>query len=233
VSLDALWSDYVYVRGTMEGMPGWFLVDSGATYGATRKSVFAALTKAHPRPTLTGFYTPAQVGTFWSDVATLGAVEAGGVAVDGILTRTIDDDILAPPKEIGSDTLLGVLPSGYLHHFMVTVDFTKKKLRLDAKKDDTMKEAPELFVTGISLEETTGAPVHVTSVLPGSAAAEAGIAAGDELVSIDGAPIAGIAPFDRSFRLASPTNGHQVTVEVAHGGTTTSHALVTRDLLTF
>jgi S1-C subfamily serine protease len=163
----------------------------------------------------------------------MGAFEVDALAVTGILTRTIDDDLLPPPKSIGTDTLLGVLPSGFLHHFMVTIDFGQNKLRLDAKKDDALAEAPGMFVTGISLEETMSSPVHVTGVLPGSAAADAGIAAGDEIATIEGKAIGDIDAFTRPFRLASPQNGATVHVEILKAGASapTAYTLDTRDLL--
>jgi hypothetical protein len=220
------------VRGDAEGTPGWFLVDSGASYGATRKGPFAALNAAHPRPVMSGFYTPALVGTFWAEAATIGWLEVSGLRVDHVFTRTIDDDVLAPPTPIGSDTFLGVLPSGYLHHFMVTVDFEKKKLRLDATKDDMLREPTQLYVLGISLEQTPTTPVHVASVLPGSPAAADGIVVGDEIVGVEGMSFASIQPFLWPFKLASATEGAMIHVDVKHGDTTTTHTIVTRDLLT-
>jgi membrane-associated protease RseP (regulator of RpoE activity) len=172
------------------------------------------------------------VGTFWSDVATIGYLEVGGVKVDHILTRTVDDGVLPPPAGIGADTFFGVLPSGYLRHFMTTIDFGKKKARFDAKKDDSMQEPTVVYTLGISLEETTGSPVHVTATLPGSSAAADGIQPGDEIVNIEGAAVANMDPYSRAFALSSGSDATTIHVDVSHAGTTTTHALVTHDLLT-
>lgn len=231
-TVDLLHEDYIYARGSAEGMPGWFLVDTGASYGATRASVFDALSAAHPRPTLKGFYTPAALGTFWAKVATLGYLETGGFRVEHVFTRTIDDDLLLPPSGAGGEAYLGVLPSGFLHHFMMTVDFPAKKMRLDPARDGELREPTMLYTVGIGLEENLSGPVLVANVLPGSSAAEAGIAPGDEIVSIDGADAQSLKPYSRPFRLCAGQDGAKVTVVVKHAGAEARHELVARDLLT-
>lgn len=231
-TVDAIYEDYVYVRGNAEGKQGWFLVDSGASLGAMPNGVFTELQAAHPRAAVEGFYTPAAIGTFWAKLTTIAHLEVGSARVEDITTRTLDDDMLPAPKAIGNDPLLGVLPSGFLQHFMVTVDFTKQKLRLDAERDAELREPHAAFPVGIGLETKTDAPVHVAQVLAGSAAEEAGIAVGDEIVAIDGKPLASMDPYERPWRLVGSQAGETVKVTVARDGTQTTHALATRDLLT-
>ena len=57
---------YFYVQGKSEGLDGWYLLDTGASFGAMPKKAFDELQAAHERPALQGFYTPAMVGTFWA-----------------------------------------------------------------------------------------------------------------------------------------------------------------------
>lgn len=231
-TVDAIYDLFMHVRGTAEGKPGWFLVDSGASMGAMRKSAFAALDQAHPRPSLGGFYTPAAVGTFWARLATVGALEVGGHAVRHIPTRTIDDALLPPPKGVASSDFIGVLPSPYLHHFMVTADFVKKKLRLDPAKDDALVEPTTLYTVGIGLAEQTAPPILVADVLPGSAAEKAGVVVGDEITAIDGSPVASMDPYARAFRLLAGSDGATISVSVKHGGAESTKDLVAHDLLT-
>src|SRR5262249_54456551 len=127
---------------------------------------------------------------------------------------------------------IGVLPSGYLHHFMVTIDFNHSKLRLDPKKDDDLREPSTLYTLGIALEATTTTPVHVAAVLPGSSPPDDGIQAGDDIVSIGGVAVASSNPYNWSFGLSSATNGATINVDIKRADATTTHALVTRDLLT-
>jgi hypothetical protein len=231
--VDAKVEDYVYVKGSAETTPGWFLVDSGASLGAMPFGVFDTLQKANPRAALDGFYTPAAIGTFWAQLTSIGYLDVGGLRVENILTRTLDDDLIAAPKSLGSDRLLGVLPSGYLRHFMVTIDFPKQKVRLDAAKDDALKQPTGFYPVGIGIKPgSTQPPVIISHVLPGSSAAEAGIVAGDELVAIDGTQVATLDPYARPFRLLAAKTGIEIVVTVKHEGTTATHDLVTRDLLT-
>lgn len=232
-TVDATYEDFLYVRGTAEGRPGWFLVDTGASMGALTKGVFAELDAKHPRPSLTGYYTPAAIGKFWARLTTVGYLEVGTHKVEHVLTRTTDDKLLPSPKvATAGEPLLGVLPSGFMRHFMVTTDFKKHKLRIDPKKGDSLREPTSVYPLGIGLAENLSGPAIVSAVLPGSAAAAAGIVPGDEIVSADGAALAPMDPFERPFRLVGDKAGQTVDVEVKHEGAVTSHELVAKVLLT-
>ena len=102
------------------------------------------------------------------------SMQTGGQTVDGILIRTIDDGLLGGSPKKG-EPLLGVLPHDYLSKFLVTIDFGKRKLRLDRGKLETNVGVTRYLTSGLGLEETMNAPVHVTNVLAGSSAAEQGI----------------------------------------------------------
>jgi hypothetical protein len=231
-TVDAIHDLFLHVKGTAEGKPGWFLVDSGASFGAMRKGFFASIDKAHPRPSIGGFYTPAAIGTFWARLATVGSLEVGGHEVRHIVTRTMDDKLLSPPKGVTSEEFIGVLPSLFLRHFMVTADFKKKKLRLDPAKDDPMSEPTTFYSVGLGIAESTQPPILVADVLPGSAAEKAGIAVGDEITAIGGTPIAGMDPYARAWRLVSDRDGDKITITIKHAGDESVKELVTSDLLT-
>jgi hypothetical protein len=231
-TVDMVQDIYLYVQGNAEGTPGWFLVDSGASIGATRKGFFDRLNTAHPRPSVPGFYTPAMIGTFWADASTIGSFEVGGQRVEHIPTRTVDDKLLDPPKGVSRDDFVGCLPSGFLHHFMVTIDFKNSKLRLDAPKDGALREPALFFPTGIGLEAVTTGPVHVASVLPGSSAAEQGVQVGDEIVSISGTDIASIDLYSRAFYFSPTQDKAQIQCVLKRGDVETPYTLEARDLLT-
>lgn len=232
-TVDAKYEDFLFVRGTAEGKPGWFMVDTGASMGVMPKSVFAALDAAHPRPSLGGYYTPAVAGKFWARLTNIGYLEVGAHRVERILTRTTNDKMLPQPAGLtAEEPLLGVLPSGFMRHFMVTTDFKKHKLRLAPGKDDTLREPTSQYPVGLSIAENLSGPVIVSGVLPGSSAAAAGIVEGDTLVSVGGTKMESMDPYERPFRLAAANDGAHVLVEVDHEGTVTTHDLVAHDLLT-
>ncbi len=231
VVVDAKNESYVYVRGTAEGLPGWFLVDSGASLNAMPNGVFDALEAAHPRPALEGFYTPAGIGTFWARLTTVAWLEVGGLKVENIVTRTMDDELVPPPKAIGGERFLGVLPSGWLMHFMMTIDFENEKVRFDAKKEGELRDPNKMYSVGIGLEPKLES-VRVAHVLPKSSAEEAGVKAGDEIVKIGGSATATMDPYARAFRLVSPNDGTKVSITVKREDAEQDFDLVMRDILT-
>jgi membrane-associated protease RseP (regulator of RpoE activity) len=62
-------------------------------------------------------------------------------------------------------------------------------------------------------------PVTVSQVLANSPAAVAGIHAGDQLVTIDGASLQGVLPDGALFLLANHRPGSTVTLGISRGGT--------------
>jgi hypothetical protein len=232
--VDAILDYYVYVPGHLESKEGWFLVDSGASYGVVPKPVFDDLVAKKPRPSLPGFFTPANIGTFWADLSMVGTMETGGQTVSGILVRTVDDGLLGSPGEpaTADKPLLGVLPHDYLANFVVTVDFPQKKVRLDAAKSATRTGLTRATVAGIGLEDQDTPPIHAATVLAGSSAAEQGIAVGDEIVKIAGTAIAQIPAETRPWKLVSLSGTPSVAVTVSHAGVSRDVTLQMRDLLT-
>jgi hypothetical protein len=222
---------YLFVRGGIESLDGWLLVDSGASLGGTLKSTFATLDAKKKRPALTGFYTPAAIGTFWAELTTLGSVRFGSHEVRSVLTRTVDDELLSAPKFPGGGELLGLFPSDTLRLFMVTIDPRAKTIRFDAEKGQDNVGAHKYYATGIALSDSLETHTKVNEVLEGSAAAEAGVVPGDEVVSVDGQKLASMDPYARSWGLVSPTEGMKITVVIRHGTEEKSLELEARDLL--
>lgn len=219
----------LYVKGSMEATDGWLLLDTGASLGVVTETTFAALSAARPRPAIGGFYTPAAAGTFWAKLTTIGSITVGGVRVEHLVTRTADDEILG--RAPGGAALLGVVPSDFFAHTMVTFDYPKKRLRLAPAKDDSPTLATRFFPIGIGLEEKLDLPVHVASVLVGSSAAEANVAVGDEIVEVGGRRMADLDPYTRAWTVVAGTANASIAVKLRHDGVERVVSLVTRDLL--
>ena len=84
----------------------------------------------------------------------------------------------------------GLLGYSFLKHFRVALDYPRELLWLDPNQGGVPDRAEEYCQPGVQLE-TVGGSVRVTAVAAGSPAARAGVRAGDELVELDGEPVAG------------------------------------------
>jgi hypothetical protein len=223
---------YVFVPGAIESTEGWMLVDTGATYGGVPQTMFNTLVAAAPRPFLTGFYTAAPGGTFWADLGALGSAQTAGLKVEHLIARSIPNSYVAHGAFPDGKPFLGLLPSGFLKHFLVTIDFPAKQLRLDPYLGDSGREPTSVFSTGIALPESTAAPFTVNELLGGSAALEAGVQVGDEVRQIAGQDVGALSDTDRPWELCAPTAGKTIAVTVRHNGVDTTMMLETRDVLT-
>lgn len=219
----------LYVQGNMEDVAGWLLLDTGASFGVLTSSTYEALAAKRPRVALSGFYTPAAIGTFWAKLTAVERVEVGGLGAAHVLSRTVDDGLM--PSGPGGASLLGVVPSDFFGRTLVTFDYPRRRVRFALGKDQPERLPSKFFPVGISLEEKLDPPIHVAAVLPGSAAAEGDVAAGDEIVAVDGRAIATMDPYARAWSLGAGTMGATLAVKLRRGDVERELSLVTRDLL--
>lgn len=216
--LEYLLDDYYFVPGHAEAVPGWFLLDSGASLGVLTDPIVDQLLAAAPRPYLENFYTPAAIGTFWARLLTVGHLEVGGLAVRRILTRSVPTRLIPTPRFSDGNPFLGVLPTGYLRHFLLTLDQPAGRVRLDPYAGDTLEEPTTRYYAGLSLTRSLNPPAIVHSVLPGSGAEAAGIEAGDELRLVNGVALATLDPYAWPWALTSANEGTLLRLEIVHQG---------------
>ncbi len=222
---------YLFVPGTMDGKSGWLLVDSGASLGGVPESVFDEIDAAAPRPALEGFYTPAAIGTFWSRLSTLGKIDVAGQSVEHLVIRTLPDGSISTSAANLDGPFLGLLPTDYLKHFLVTVDYPNQSLRLDRYTDLEPREPTRFFAAGIGLEKVIDPPVHVAQLLPGSSAEEQGVLVGDEVTNILGHPIGTLSTYQRPWGLVAGDDGASIPIEVDRAGQKLPFSLKAKDLL--
>lgn len=107
----------------------------------------------------------------------------------------------------------GIMGGAILHRFTIYLDYPHKRVILEPNSH--LGDPFEMDASGLVLARGAAAPARVLVVRPGTPAAERGIAAGDELVSIDGRPASDL-PLDtiaRWFRI--PDRGYRLTLRRA------------------
>ena len=222
--------DYLYMRGQLEDLAGWFLVDTGATLGGVPAATFDMLQQHRARPAIGGFYTPAAIGTFWGKLATVGTMQVGALAVAHLAVRTIPDGVLPLPPANDGAPFLGLLPNGFLRHALVTVDYPGHRIRFAPYTSDPLREPTFAYAVGISLAEQTTTPTPIAAVLPGSAAASRGVTTGDRVVAVGNTDLGSIPLAQREWALLAPA---PTTIDVVVSGTagTRTVSLPATDLL--
>jgi hypothetical protein len=210
---------YPLVEGAVEGRSGFFILDSGASLASMPDPEFAAIDAAAPRPAVEGFYMPLAWGEYWARLSVLRSMTVADRTVENVTVRTMPTEAFSFVRGdvLAGKPFLGLLPSAFLRHFMMTIDARKKTVRLDAARDDAMRE-PLYYATGIGLETTAGVPLHVTQVIANSDAALKGVEVGDEIVSIAGQPIASVPAYGRAWYTVSKQPNDVRDFVVRRGG---------------
>lgn len=148
------------------------------------------------------------------------SVTLGDYTVPGGLCSSFDGgDILS-----GFD---GILGSGILSRFVVTLDYSAGRLILEPSS--LFEEGLPETLTGMGLEVRDGT-LAVRSVVAGSPADRAGLIEGDILISVDGSPVTG-EDLHRVTGLLPEAEGVTVEVVIGRQGVETRLEMVTGRLV--
>jgi C-terminal processing protease CtpA/Prc len=113
-----------------------------------------------------------------------------------------------------------------LKRFTLTLDYGRQRAWL---APNALSGAPEIYDrSGLSFGRLAGGGLGIAGVTAGSAAAVAGLAAGEEIVSVDGAPARALALYDFIERLRGPV-GSKFTLVVRGGAGVRTVTLVLAD----
>src|SRR5262249_48384385 len=142
-------------------------------------------------------------------------IELGGIAVHDVLASFSEDLEGAGAGDEESQANLG---SALMKQFTVWFDYPRQRMYL--RKSSHFGEPIDYDATGNLLESPDDSfqRAIVKSGLPDSPATAAGIAAGDELLALDGEPVRalGLEAIRSRLRVA----GRHVRLELARAGTT-------------
>lgn len=219
---------YLVVKGEVDGVEGNLLFDTGASLGGIEEDVLEQTALDHPK--VEGYWMNAFIGQFWSAFTMVGEISLGGYTAERIVMYTLPDSALSLDASAGE--VLATLPYGFLHHFLITIDFrdqTEPTIRLAPIKGQSFQGDYTLYGYGFSLSVNDNGPVTITNIVPGSPADEVGLAVGDVVLKIGTQDPASVPPKDRiKLGVAAPTVEKEITVQGDDGPV--SYSLISKDV---
>ena len=150
-------------------------------------------------------------GTFESKLARMKSLEIGPYRVDepliGLSTTT--------EGALASEDYAGNIGNELLERFKVTLDYERRKIYLEPAAKYTKRPGFSLFGAQLAREDGT---IKAFQVLKDSPADRAGLAEGDEVVSIDGVAAAQLDPDQLEQKFVDGVAGTRVKLVVLRNG---------------
>ncbi len=204
------------IKGSFEGIPAIFDIDTGSRASLTLTRPFAErhnLKATHPKGLLTvdgwGVGGPSTGYVTRGRAMTMGSVEIPGIVVT-----------LADQKRgaFAGNDYSGNIGGGILKRFVVTFDYHRKVMYLQPVRPpvadlDTYDRA------GMWFNEAPAGFV-IVDVTKGTPAANAGLVKGDLITAVDGTPAKAIKLYDLRRRLRDEAPGSKVDFTIDRGGKT-------------
>lgn len=215
---------HAYVKATIDGVDGYYLLDTGNAGGLVLNAPFVADNHLFPDGGVT-YESPGGVGGGFPVLATA----AKSFSLAGVTFA--DVPITIPQVASGFFATRGVagnLGSGILSRFTLVFDYRAQTVTFIPNRD---AQRPFLADrTGLSLNQAGPAAFEVRRVVPNSPAAMAGVLAGDRIVAFNGKRV------NRGFGLgdlAPLLVGNQAfTLTIERGATATTVHVTPRALIT-
>jgi predicted aspartyl protease len=213
------------VTGSIGGLPARFDIDTGSRTELDVTSPFVAAHQLRAQ-----FNKGASAVTGWGVggpsrdyVVRLPSMKLGPVEVDNVAAGLSE----ARGGSIADPNYEGNVGSGLLKRFVVTFDYAHQVMYLK-RITPTPEDIGAFDRSGLWINAKNGG-FEITDVAKGSAGAEAGLAAGDVITAVDGAPAEAEALPDVRKMLRDRPAGSKVRLEVRRGAATRTVELVLRD----
>jgi PDZ domain/Aspartyl protease len=216
----------ITVRGSFDGIPGVFQIDTGSPTTLTLAAPFVAqhqLLKRFPRRIETS--SGGVGGSMREDIV------RGRDLILG--TEQIEHPIVALASvskgKLAQSSFSGIIGMGALKRYIVTFDFPGQRLFLNPYKPvpanlDTYDRS------GMRIE-TMLAGFRVVSVAAGTPAAEAGLEPGDVIIAIDGRPASSVTLPGLRDELRQLPPGSVITLAIRADGEPRNVRIILRDLI--
>ncbi|HKQ70200.1 MAG TPA: aspartyl protease family protein [Polyangiaceae bacterium] len=183
----------IIVTATVEGVPGTYLLDTGASWVALRTAFLQSLA-ADGRKQVADIANLAEGETAMTTVTRLRTISVEGIEVTNAIAAAglrVDELLTSLAIEVGHP-IDGLLGAPFLREFFVTVDYPKRALEL--YRFDTQSHVKDAYrrvgidLTGRATDR--GMTYVVRSVYPGSDAQAKGLKSNERVLSIDGVSLA-------------------------------------------
>jgi hypothetical protein len=211
------------VNGVVDGLPGLFIVDTGNRNALVLYTPFVDKNglRAKYSPKVAGVAGYGIGGPTTAQLTRVASVQIGGVDVPNVVTGLSQDitGALADPY------ISGNVGGGLLGRFTVTFDYRNRVIYL-AKNAD-FDQSPVGDRSGLVLVAARSG-IKAIGVLSNTPAAEAGIQAGDVIVTVNGTPAGDMGLLAIRSLFHGPL-GTAVKLTVSTGSTTRDVTLTLRD----
>ncbi len=213
------------VTGAIDGMPALFDIDSGSRSEIDITGPFVARHKLRDKyvkgvSAITGWGVG---GPSRSHVARLPALTLHGIQVDEVVAGLSE----AKGGSFSDANYDGNIGSGFLKRFAVTFDYSHQTLYLN-RLSPPPADAGRFDRSGMWINASTGA-YEVKSIAANSPAAQAGLAEGDLITSLNGEPAVAEHLSDARTMLRALPAGTEIAVTYQRGGAEQRTTLKLRD----
>lgn len=209
------------------------IVDTGATKTVLFAPALArAVRNAARWPRLEGLSAPTLFGA--EDAAMVRVprialrLPGGSVRQDSVDAAMLEGGLGALLTRATGRTIHGLLGYSFLRHFAVVIDYPHRVLWLE-RRPASGEARFEYSHPGLQVERAAG-QVRVVAVARPSPAAEAGIESGDQLMAVDGVPVASLGLIELTRRLEGEP-GSAVELVLRRGEREQRYRIVRRQLL--
>ncbi|WP_158628830.1 aspartyl protease family protein [Dyella choica] len=210
------------LKAKVDGVPGVFSLDSGDSGGLT---VFEPFAKAHgigKRGPVIASQARGAGGKIGLSEAYVDSLALGPFVISHPLTS-----FAAPAKGVfASSVLAGNIGYDVLSRFVLTFDYEHRRLYLE--QGQRFASSPRHGYSGMGLDRMSHEALVVSSLVPGSPAAAAGLRTGDQVTALNGEPASRI-DLDQLRRIAEQPAGSRLVLSVIRGHATRTYTLVLRE----
>ena len=216
------------VEGDIDGLKGSFDIDTGS-----RSSIdlFAPFVEKHKlktkyRPRFEGVTGWGVGGPSRSAVARAEVLRLGGVAIK----RPVTELTLQTKGSFTDEYGAGNVGAGVLKRFNLVFDYGRQVIYFERNANDAKPDVFDRSGMWINVSEGGGA-LDVVDVIAGGPAEQAGLLAGDRIVTVEGVEAAKLSLPELRKRFRTDSPGTRIRLEFERAGKVAGAEVILRDLI--